>query len=60
MLPALEMEEGTTDEDCRQPVESGKGTETDPPPEKGRRKRPCQRQDFGPVRPISDFQPPEL
>ena len=54
------MEEGPQAKEYRWPLEAGKDKETDSPlgPLKGTQL--CQHLDLNPLRPISDFPPPEL
>ena len=46
--------------ECRQPLETGKGKETDSPQELQKTIHPYQHLDFSPLRPVPDFCPSEL
>ena len=48
-------EKGPWAKECRQPLESGKGKETDSFPEAPGEIQPCWHLDFNPVRPMSAF-----
>jgi len=57
---ALKMEEGTTSQGNRQPLQPGKGKEMNSPFRASGRNQVCRSLDFSPVELISEFRPAEL